>query len=146
MRYGERVIKEHGWILLQHTMESLLHQSPGTEHYETRIFQALMLAGDCGFRRGIVTGPIVAGHFPAYAVIELPEGEVIFGIPRYEPAFVLPTPERQDERMRAFIAMGEDEEAQWPAPTKLHCDKCAGGSVVGTKVCTRPECECHAGT
>lgn len=68
-------------ILLRVTLEKLAGQEIGSEHYTSRVYQALMMANDAGFKTGVAVESTSEGTNVVTAVIQLPSDIVTFRMP-----------------------------------------------------------------
>lgn len=91
-------------ILLRNTLEKLATQQRDSEHYVARVYQALMLAHDAGFRTGVAIEFTDASAHVVEAVIQLPTDIVTFRMPFFLGTIATRTEETQAKAIQQFLA------------------------------------------
>lgn len=91
-------------MLLRITLEKLATQQPGTEHYSARVYQALLMAHDAGFKTGVAIEFTDGGAHVVIAVIQLPTDIITFRMPFFLGTIEGHTAETRTKAIKSYLS------------------------------------------
>jgi hypothetical protein len=130
-------------VLLRMTLDKLSKQKPGSDHYVARVYQALLMAHDAGFKTGVAIEFIDAAEHQVIAVIQLPHGIATFRMEMFVDAANIPSLENRDDVIERFLAVHPDMVGMRGDPYNGHCRACYSFKGHFGGECVEPECPCH---
>lgn len=101
---SEQVATVAGDILLRHALEKLVINRGDWKHREAATYQALMGATDAGLPCGIYVDTVTHKNYRAWAIIDLPSGQVRFLLGEYMGELHIYEGRDREEVIREYLA------------------------------------------